>query len=1633
MGDNTDLLRKLEVAKRCTIPELNPELPEPATKSVQGVITITWPFSAVNNTFAFILAEPDFRLRRNKGQVRVNLRGAAAKAVGASGLGSNDEVLLSLDGVVWEPEVVKKRQSLPGAGLEWQISFPKNISLSVKSNETGETTFVSTQSAADDISVDHPPIEDPSVDLMSGSKTSLDVPLRDEFSLPSVAIATPAKHARITSLDQGEFASPAFIKRARVSYGGLFEDGFDFFDESTETKPRGRKRRRFGRESGAWRYSSRSVSPKSSSSTSEKGTSPKAPEPTSSLEPKSPRPQMADEGCQTMELDIPLSLPAEVGAYLPTDQTQDAYTGRQDIDPERKDRVDTGVQAQFFPANAWQTVDAVSGSVFGASNPFSMTGTPNPIQPENHEFAAPSFNTWDNNENPFGVATPNSSDLLQPIASFPSHPLGAQLPLNDAELPTDPLSGNKASSLAQSDDQTRRLTAQHPGGQAELSVEASHSNVNYPPLEVMDQMEVQPDHVEGPSHYPSSYLDERQTSPNADDTDKHRPHQDSHTTTDAYQSSWATVNKATVNNPVEATSIPQSGQLASSNGSSPDQALVIGESDSESEAGEDLPPAPTAFNDTVDGGRASGSEMYEDADAEDEVDAQYSDGDEPEYEGDEMGGDYDARNYEAPDDDEDDSHDEDLQQHSRQPEFDGGESWDDEDEEGYDEEGYDEDMNEYESESELDHEQPASQTSRPAQTSVPTVIDLISSSEVEEEEESEKDANEEEMRVDSSPPRPLVTQQPRRSKSPNDDLPIDENSADDQNPVLSSGAQPPSGPLGEEPGQSSEEQRSDLPNDPQRDGTGDQTTSMFHRNRKALDDPSEERESCQPSTSHDHEMTEVQIVDPVPSDELLQPNRPDAGENQMIAYVEEENAAVALDSNTAADGLEMLSKAVDNESNANKQAILVETSTEHTNMEMTHEISDERNVTMQEHTQMYSDQPQLHREGDSRSSEPEEHVDLVQAPLVTDAEKIPAGLDHSGGNALVVPTSPPMTQSFLSQRIDDEVEEVSRETAVTIEENLPDQLPTPLDIEVTVAAQPETAVIDSQMHVDDAGQAIVPTESAIPEHQSLDDSRQQLYGPDLPTVSDDNMECVSREQESFTAQEPPLIEDRSEEPLLNEVRGHSPNLGFHRQVNMTSQTGLNESSQALREDNEVQHSSVTASFRSQMEIDDELQASIMEYSQSEQLDQITKDSTEPVQAEPESRKQTSDDTTYFNSGGETQNTAASLILGASSIVSGSSDPAQVLKDGALDGDSDMESVETPDPSAQLARGVYSPRLPSNPRSPTLENKGHESFLLDAQRSSSPNLDDPSSQLARESFDRFTATEEVKSSVVQQPQREVHTSPSPGIGDGGGVQVARASTAKTSSDQNQDGSKLHRPVTRSFDARHSSPLADKNVTSGTSVHMVSSETQGLPSVKTDEQTSHVARARALQAEDDGDSLTAAKMKLVRHLNKKLPDCTSLKVLRQHLTKSVDVMAIVMMQPPEPRRAKGGPREYMMSFTVTDHSIGPRGVAEVQLYRPHKDSLPVVRPGDIALLRHFTVVSLTNKGFGLRTNEGSSWAIFDLRGEPPQIKGPPVEYGEDEVAYVACLREWMGLLDDDAKDKLERANQKVIEAGRGKSKS
>lgn len=112
------------------IAELSPTLDKPSSKSVKAIVTLTWPYSSATGSVAFLLAEPDFRLRRSKGQVRVQFSGSSAKRIAKAGIASGDEVVLCLDGAEWMRNGAAP--STPGSGVEFELKFTERLLLQVR-------------------------------------------------------------------------------------------------------------------------------------------------------------------------------------------------------------------------------------------------------------------------------------------------------------------------------------------------------------------------------------------------------------------------------------------------------------------------------------------------------------------------------------------------------------------------------------------------------------------------------------------------------------------------------------------------------------------------------------------------------------------------------------------------------------------------------------------------------------------------------------------------------------------------------------------------------------------------------------------------------------------------------------------------------------------------------------------------------------------------------------------------------------------------------------------------------------------------------------------------------------------------------------------------------------------------------------------------------------------------------------------------------------------------------------------------------------------------------------------------------------------------------------------------------------
>lgn len=118
-----------QYASLISIPQLSPDLEDASRYSVQAVVTLVWPFSSSNRLFSLLLAEQDFRLRNQNGQIRVTFCGRCAEEVARTKVGIGDTVTLSLQGAQWTEN--QKLQSTPGKSLGWELQFKNRVKLEV--------------------------------------------------------------------------------------------------------------------------------------------------------------------------------------------------------------------------------------------------------------------------------------------------------------------------------------------------------------------------------------------------------------------------------------------------------------------------------------------------------------------------------------------------------------------------------------------------------------------------------------------------------------------------------------------------------------------------------------------------------------------------------------------------------------------------------------------------------------------------------------------------------------------------------------------------------------------------------------------------------------------------------------------------------------------------------------------------------------------------------------------------------------------------------------------------------------------------------------------------------------------------------------------------------------------------------------------------------------------------------------------------------------------------------------------------------------------------------------------------------------------------------------------------------------
>ncbi|MCJ1434333.1 hypothetical protein MMC27_003700 [Xylographa pallens] len=160
---------------------------------------------------------------------------------------------------------------------------------------------------------------------------------------------------------------------------------------------------------------------------------------------------------------------------------------------------------------------------------------------------------------------------------------------------------------------------------------------------------------------------------------------------------------------------------------------------------------------------------------------------------------------------------------------------------------------------------------------------------------------------------------------------------------------------------------------------------------------------------------------------------------------------------------------------------------------------------------------------------------------------------------------------------------------------------------------------------------------------------------------------------------------------------------------------------------------------------------------------------------------------------------------------------------------------------------------------------------------------------------------------------------------------------------------------------------------------------------------------------------------------------LSTIEQHFNSAVDVLATVISTTKASRATKG-PRDFHQTVFIVDSSSSLANTipscTTAQIFRPFKQALPILQTGDALLLRNFKVQIQKHKPILLST-EYSAWAVFREHTDV-QIRGPHVEFGEEEIGFAKDLTEWWHDLGSEVQSQLVSSVPQVESSSRGRPK-
>ncbi|AEO63427.1 uncharacterized protein THITE_2108666 [Thermothielavioides terrestris NRRL 8126] len=1592
------------------IAELNPDLLDQASRVVRGNVTITWPYNSVTKTLAFLLAESDVRLRRARGQIRIELRGPSAAAASECGLGAGDELLLGLDGAHWAKDVSRGR--IPGARVDWQLQFSEKLILQVTSSETGETKHITIDHPASDV-LDGPVAEPP--------RAATPEPA------PRVPDVQSAVH-QISDIPLNEYASPAFMKRARLSYGALFEGGFDIFEEDGGVKGRGRKRARFGRDSSAWRYSSQSPSPEPplpiDDAVDEVLSVDGTPQP-------SPNPQVVDEGCQTGDVEMEAPAPEPGQPAVSQGEAVHVPTEHQPLVPHRSPTL------------------PVQNELASAHQPRQGSATPaaqeEPV-PSSREAFAPiskAASTAESREQPANEPDQVEQARESPVAkaSQPSPPHQEKTPSMLFGGPR-PLGSNfsmfGAGAPAQLES-TLSLTDQ---------VRFGFSHV---PQTTRSPSPPEPEPVPAQQHrredpYPTSYLDETPASATYADMNTRDDAADEQAelagrgqseppkppAVESFaQGQWEMSTQPPGYNQIEgghfgADALEEGARVASEQASLhadstapeavPEGFASYGGAHVPDQHQESPPPQaspheeqPFVENEDTVSGDEVGVDDEEDAEAESDEDA-YGERIEE--------GDYDQRNYDMPSDDDEGLSEQDDEIELEAEERDGnGEAYDEDDEgeewdEDEDEEDYESEEEDYEDDYDTRGYQPR-KPAAPAPKGEPVVISLLSDSEDEEEEPA------------PAPKEPAAASPPvaaqhapeglSTSRSPEDAGSSSPEDAGSRSPEDAGSRSP------EDAGsRSPEDAGSRSPADPgspevlksvETDKTNKGPASNIFNQTHVIDF----------AVGLDKGQGVSQPPRAPPAD-LGSDTAPSSFSSKVTGSFEVSNAR---------EGSAPVSEPAQSEGSS--EGLFVSQP-----RARSRDAEDERTEGSlnDEYEDTHAESTDMERESVPEQVGPEDVVASVEVE-----EDEVASLPDADNASLA---SQVEMDEDLAESEDDymSVDEAAYVTDVAMGSE-----GSSLEVE-------EVAGSEEDVHMIDVSSPLV--ESASPEMMDVQEPPQAS-----PAVFSDFAvsEVVSEAAISTAADEPPptaQIPAPQDAQQASSYAATEQELAAVEQLQKTlaeSPGGSPEAREAKADTEEPAEAGRNAPHASELETG--VASPPLELQEpAEELE--TQARTEIAVTPPAQPLQHG---TVIDV--EIEEAREESVVPDSSLAPPMPTVAKLDLPSSDEQPAPTRSFPTPRKEAQaiaLPEGSSAPQTPepdSVHRSPpaTAEDDEDEALIQEQLTQELQQSFEAEMAEAHAHIPSPTATGDLSINLARQAvaakrqktaEAQAHP-PSPTTTADLSVNLARQAVASKRQKKAPEPIRTSPPVTRARSSSlrsNATPEREDNSVSLARAALASPSRQDAEADGTGSGTSTSPGISTNPATTMTTTTAAAlKSELAKRLRTDLPECVPLKSLRVHVDKQPNAIAVVTSRPSAPARAKGGPREYFMAFRVTDPSVAPAQVVEVQLYRPHKDSLPVVKPGDVVLLQRFQVKALTRKGFGLRTDAESAWAVWDSppdadgggQAAAPQIRGPPVEDWQGCVEYVRMLKEWFALLVGDAatRGKLERADRKMEEAGGGKS--